>query len=517
MNDGQKPYISNDYGQSFTIATTFERLGVTPYFAVINSSGTTMLAASYDGYIYRSIDSGVNWFNTYRFTGTYTFLTCASASLDRIYVVVYQTTGPVTIYVSTDTGVVWNPISINPSAYDIMFMSCDWSGQNVVMTIMNDGVYRSTNGGEEWTQTAAPTGIFLAQIKSNSTGNRIIVSDGAYRIARASMDAGATWTILCTPDTPTNFLNAVDIHPDGTRAMSTSGGNYTYFQILGDADLPPPPITVPDAPSFTSPPTIVDATTIHIEYTLGFNGGSSLTNLQYAREEEGSYDTWISIPDLPSTIDGTSSINITGLTAPVTGNYKIRAVNNVGPSAASAAGLVEATIPCFLEGSKILCVVDGVEKYVAVETIRPGTLVKTSLNGYQPVKLIGSRVMLNAGGDKRDKNSLYLCTKANYPELTEDLIITGCHAILVDHITDVHRQGIIQTLERVFVTDKKYRLPACVDERAPVYQKTGTFTVWHFALEHTDIKMNYGVYAHGLLVETSPIWHMNTKNYRLVQ
>jgi hypothetical protein len=271
----------------------------------------------------------------------------------------------------------------------------------------------------------------------------------------------------------------------------------------------------PAAPSFTSPPTAVSPTSIDIVFSLGFNGGLDLIDLEYAREED-SYTAWTSI-GLSLPLEGRTTATITGLTPLVTGNYKIRAVNDVGPSAASEAGLVSGTIPCFLEGSKILCMVDGVEKYVAIETIRPGTLVKTSRDGFKPVKLIGSRVMVNAGGDERDKNSLYLCTKANYPELTEDLIITGCHAILVDHITDVQRQGIINTLERVFVTDKKYRLPACVDERAPVYQTTGTFTVWHFALEHTDIKMNYGVYAHGLLVETSPIWHMNTRNYRLVQ
>ena len=125
--------------------------------------------------------------------------------------------------------------------------------------------------------------------------------------------------------------------------------------------------------------------------------------------------------------------------------------------------------------------------------------------------------MTNVGGNQRDKNSLYICTKEHYPELTEDLIITGCHAILVDQITETQRQGIVKTLERIFVADKKYRLPACVDERASIVQTAGTFTVWHFALEHTDIKMNYGVYAHGLLVESSPIWHMNTKNYNLVQ
>jgi hypothetical protein len=173
-------------------------------------------------------------------------------------------------------------------------------------------------------------------------------------------------------------------------------------------------------------------------------------------------------------------------------------------------------VPCFLEGTKILCKVNDTEQYVAVETIRPGMLVKTCRDGFKPVKLIGSRAMDNSGSAARDKNSLYLCSKAAYPELTEDLTITGCHAILVDQVTDVHRRGIIKTLERIFVTDKKYRLPACVDERATVVQTAGTFTVWHFALEHYDVKMNYGVYAQGILVESSPIWHMNLKNYTLV-
>ena len=100
--------------------------------------------------------------------------------------------------------------------------------------------------------------------------------------------------------------------------------------------------------------------------------------------------------------------------------------------------------------------------------------------------------------------------------MTEDLTITGCHAILVDYITEAEREGIIATLERIFITDKKYRLPACVDQKAKEVLVPGPNMVWHFALEHYHDKMNYGVYAQGLLVETSPIWHMNTKNYNLV-
>ena len=55
----------------------------------------------------------------------------------------------------------------------------------------------------------------------------------------------------------------------------------------------------------------------------------------------------------------------------------------------------------------------------------------------------------------------------------------------------------------MFVTDGKYRLPACVDERTQIYEKPGDYMVYNFALEHEDFYMNYGVYANGLLVESS--------------
>ena len=55
----------------------------------------------------------------------------------------------------------------------------------------------------------------------------------------------------------------------------------------------------------------------------------------------------------------------------------------------------------------------------------------------------------------------------------------------------------------ISVSPLKTRLPACVDERAKIYEIEGTHTVYHLALEHDDYYMNYGVYANGLLVETS--------------
>jgi hypothetical protein len=169
--------------------------------------------------------------------------------------------------------------------------------------------------------------------------------------------------------------------------------------------------------------------------------------------------------------------------------------------------------PCFLEGSKILCQVDGVETYIPVEQLKQGTLVKTCLNGYKPVVLTGKGTIENPGDNERSENRLYKCCTSKYPQLNNDLYITGCHSILEFPITDKQKEDTIKRLGRLFVTDKKYRLMACVDERAEPWNSKGTYTIWHFALENENERMNYGVYANGgLLVETCSIYFLKRKS-----
>ena len=45
-------------------------------------------------------------------------------------------------------------------------------------------------------------------------------------------------------------------------------------------------------------------------------------------------------------------------------------------------------------------------------------------------------------------------------------------------------------------------MPACVDEKAEVFEKEGPFEIYHIALENDNYYHNYGVYANGLMVET---------------
>jgi len=167
---------------------------------------------------------------------------------------------------------------------------------------------------------------------------------------------------------------------------------------------------------------------------------------------------------------------------------------------------------CFLQGSTILCLVDGAEQYIPIEHLVKGTLVKTSLNGYKPVVLVGKGTIHNLGNDERTENRLYKCPVAKYPHLKDDLYITGCHSILEFPITETQKEAIINQMGRLFVTDAKYRLMACIDERAEPWNSKGEYTIWHIALENSDELMNYGIYANGgLLVETCSIWFLKHK------
>ena len=168
---------------------------------------------------------------------------------------------------------------------------------------------------------------------------------------------------------------------------------------------------------------------------------------------------------------------------------------------------------CFLEGTKILCQIDNTDVYIPIETVNAGTLVKTSGAGYKMVEVIGKRVIYNPAHNERIEDRLYKCSPSQYPELTEDLFITGCHSILVGKLNDVEREKTIKKLGATFMTEHKYRLMACIDERAEPWDSEGQYTIWHIALENTDPKMNYGIYVNGgLLVETCSLNFLKNKS-----
>jgi hypothetical protein len=119
-----------------------------------------------------------------------------------------------------------------------------------------------------------------------------------------------------------------------------------------------------------------------------------------------------------------------------------------------------------------------------------------------PIHIIGTTSIYNPGNDYRVVNRLYKCSREKYPALFEDLYITGCHSTLVPWMTNDQWENTKAVNGNIYVTDNHFRLIACADEKAEPYDYEGFVNIYHIALEHCDILMNYGIYANGLLVES---------------
>jgi Domain of unknown function (DUF4347)/Hint domain len=156
-------------------------------------------------------------------------------------------------------------------------------------------------------------------------------------------------------------------------------------------------------------------------------------------------------------------------------------------------------LTCFKEDTKILTD----KGYKPIQDLRKGDLVKTLKHDYKAIDMIGKREIYHPASKERIKDQLYKCSQNEYPEIFEPLIITGCHCILEDNFkSEEQKEKVIEVNGNVYITDNKYRIPACADLRASVYEDAGNHTIYHLALENDDYYMNYGVYANGLLVET---------------
>ena len=157
-------------------------------------------------------------------------------------------------------------------------------------------------------------------------------------------------------------------------------------------------------------------------------------------------------------------------------------------------------IICFKEGTKILTD----KGYNLIQNLRKGDLVKTVSSGFKKIEHIGHSKMYHNANNIRSKDKLYRCPTSEYPELFEDLIITGGHSILIRDFKDSEQRLKTKDINGdTYVTDGYYRLPACVDDRTKIFDQEGIHTIWHFSLENSNYYSNYGVYANGLLVEST--------------
>jgi len=464
------------------------------------------LASSTQGYLYNSTDGGVTWseVSTSSVLQNCTLLYSCKIVGSYAIAVGFLNTNIGIIYSSNDGGINWAP-SASDFSNATRFYSCAISGSHAIVngssTNGADGViYISTNTGSgftTWTQITSTTftnSIF--NVNSCAMDGSYAIVDGknsASTVSKVyySTNSGASWTPSDTTIDPSaNVLVCCSI--SGTNAIvpgRNTAATQGYLYVSTDSGKTLTPVATPDVATFNF---------CSISGTNAIAVGRSTSNTSIVYYSYNSGTTWTK--SLSSSIADSYALNacsISGIHAVAVGKN-----NSAGTQGYIyySTNLSPSNVTCFKKDTKILT--DKGYKYV--QNLRKGDLVKTSRDGYKKIDMIGKQEIYHPASEERVKHQLYKCTSAKYPEVFEDLVITGCHSILlVDEFpSEEEREKTREVNGYLYVTDGMYRIPACADKRTSVYKPAGNYTIYHFALEHDDYYMNYGVYANGLLVET---------------
>ena len=163
---------------------------------------------------------------------------------------------------------------------------------------------------------------------------------------------------------------------------------------------------------------------------------------------------------------------------------------------------ISLTTPCFNKGTKILCLNSVLEEeYIPIEDLKKGDLVKSYLHGYRRIDSIGTNKMIN--NPEHFNLSMYKMAKTLENGLTEDLIVTGGHSILVDDLGDYYSENEGKFKGKIPTIDGKYFLLSAVSKDFIQLTDTNEYTYYHLVLENNgDNDERFGIWANGILTET---------------
>ena len=483
-----------------------------------DSTGQYLVVCGYNtdtAIIYTSTDYGVTWIQrTIPNNVNIQLNGCASDSNGKNLVVCGYNIGTAIIYTSSDYGVTWIQQTI-PNNVDIRLNRCasDSSGQHLVACGYNFGtaiIYTSSDYGVTWIQQTIPNNvdIRLQDCASDSSGQHLVASgytNTDTAVIYTSTDYGVTWIQQTIP-------NNVDIQLIGCASDSSgknlvacgakNGNNNNNLTAIiytsSDYGFTWIQQTIPNnlLLGFTSVSSDLTGQNLIASGTnilTNDNKNSFANGVIYTSSDYGV--NWLqqtNIPDNNNNLLYSNASNSTGKNIIVSGTKQ----NDTEIPTAVIYTLVDTTIPCFKEDTKILTN----KGYIAIQELRNGDLIKTYKNGFIPISIIGFQKLPNQSDTS--KNILYLAKQSEYPELYEDLVITGYHSILVDKLSFDQMKEINKLFGRVSSIEDKYLLPICFDKNASLYKKTNDCSIYHIALECDNENKNYGIYANGLLVES---------------
>jgi hypothetical protein len=393
----------------------------------------------------------------------------------------------------------------------LVTVSAVYSGTPSVLQY-NGGVFISKDVGQNWTNISNNivdgSGMRWINIKCSENGQYITVINNDSMGIYTSNNFGNSWSKITTlsPSQP-SLVGWIQVNPNN-QIVTTNSGQCTFF--LGNTVINPK--NVAEVFQFVLQNYTYSYTPIKIAYNNTFQFTFTCTlydcsGTYYLKNENNQTLSTKVITDTNVNTITFTDISTNSFDYGMSNLFVYKQNDNLDDTPGydiqiSDPMVINAT--CFLEGTKILAMDSKrIVKYIPIEKLKPGMLVKTLYAGFVPIKYIGFSTLYNPGLATRVRDQLFVYKKSACPELREDLVLTGNHSVLVDTITDEERAQIIESLGDIYVTDRKYRLPAFNDKRAEPYDKRGDFRIWNLALENENYYGNYGIYANGLLVETT--------------
>ena len=249
---------------------------------------------------------------------------------------------PITnIEYSTDGGQTW--VTRSPtSTYSPLLISNLTNGRTYQVVIR--AVNLVGNSGATSVISATPVKIpdaLVLPLNTNVTpSNRSLVvtftapNNGGTAITsyEYSTDRGATWRTRTDSGALSTSLQITRLSTDGTTLL-TNGTQYciqlravnSVGQGLASNDVCSTPKTVPEAPSLTTISSRDGG--LDVGFTLGGNGGSTITDMEFCLSACGTNSNWVSVGSV------SSPFRISGLVNGTAYTVNLRAVNAVGRSA----------------------------------------------------------------------------------------------------------------------------------------------------------------------------------------
>ena len=152
-------------------------------------------------------------------------------------------------------------------------------------------------------------------------------------------------------------------------------------------------------------------------------------------------------------------------------------------------------VTCFAQGTLISCVVDGIDKQLAIEDIQLGTSIQT-LHGPKSLLFRPHIQILNNPDDD---------LKCLFKHKSLDLVLTGGHSLLVPILTEEQQFKTIQLWGHLKQQDGFFLLLTMFNTDFYKITDVKLFNLYHIVLEDNDEHKSHSIYANGLLSESLTI------------